>query len=227
MFSFIFLQSFKACIQVSRGQDMTNDCKIDGRCTQLCASSTDGATGVKQLSALAALGEKMLLNQEGFSNSSSHKAQGGQRSPWAAMEAICLDVTVQQVSPGWGVSKHLTRQNRKKWEHHRLNIRNVHHTRSLSQHTRHNKPVFTLIPARVRAALFALSSERGGLPWKKENAEAERERGKENGRNSHGHRGWTPWLFSFECHRVEFSPLPPLSEADTRAAPVLGVLLHW
>lgn len=55
---------------------MTNDCKIDGRYTQLCASSTDGATGVKQLSALAALGEKMLLNQEGFSNSSSHKAQG-------------------------------------------------------------------------------------------------------------------------------------------------------
>lgn len=86
---------------------MTNDCKIDGRYTH-------GATGVKQLSALAALGEKMLLNQEGFSNSSSHKAQGGQRSPRAAMEAICLDVTVQQVSPGWGISKHLTQQKRKK-----------------------------------------------------------------------------------------------------------------
>lgn len=188
---------------------MMNDCKIDGRYTQLCASSTDGATGVKQLSALAALGEKMLLNQEGFSNSSSHKAQGCQRSPWAAMEAICLDVTVQQVSPGWGISKHLTRQKRKKREHHRLNIRNVHHTRSLSQHTRHNKPVFTLIPARVRAALFALSLERGGHPWKNENAEAER--GKENGRTNHGHRGWTaPWLFSFECHRVEvFFPPPP------------------
>lgn len=53
---------------------MTNDCEIDGRYTH-------GATGVKQLSALTALGEKMLLNQEGFSNSSSHKAQWGQRSP--------------------------------------------------------------------------------------------------------------------------------------------------
>lgn len=35
---------------------MTNDCEIDGRNTQLRASSTDAATGVKQLSALAAPG---------------------------------------------------------------------------------------------------------------------------------------------------------------------------
>lgn len=112
-FAFIFLKRFKACVQVWRGQDVTNDCKTDGSYTQLCASSADGATGVKQLSALAALGEKMLLNREGFSNSSSHKARGGQRSPRAAMEAICLDVTVQQVSPGRGISKHLARQRKK------------------------------------------------------------------------------------------------------------------
>lgn len=67
-------------------------------------------------------------------------------------------------------------------QHHRLNIRNVHHTRSLSQQTRHNKPVFTLIPARARAALFALSLARGGHPRRKENAEAERERGEEQPR---------------------------------------------
>lgn len=35
---------------------MTTDCEMDGRYMQLCASSTDGATGVKQLSALAAPG---------------------------------------------------------------------------------------------------------------------------------------------------------------------------
>lgn len=64
---------------------MTNDCEIDGGYSQLCASSTDGATGVKQLSALAAPGGKMLLNQEGFSNSPlsarQHKARGVRRSP--------------------------------------------------------------------------------------------------------------------------------------------------
>lgn len=66
---------------------------------------TDGATGVKQLSALAALREKMLLNQEGFSNSPSLQGNSkpmGQRWLWAAMEAICLVVMAQQVSPGWG-----------------------------------------------------------------------------------------------------------------------------
>lgn len=55
---------------------MTNDLKMDGRYAQLCASLTDRATGVKQLSALAApgvggVGGEVLLNQEGFSNSPS------------------------------------------------------------------------------------------------------------------------------------------------------------
>lgn len=125
------------------------------------------------------------------------------------MEAICLDVTVQQVSPGWGGGFKTSHpaERKKKIQHHRLNIRNVHHTRSLSQHTRHNKPVFTLIPARVRAALFALSLARGGHPRRKENAEAEGELVKENGRNNRGHHRYTaPRLFWFECHRVEFPP---------------------
>lgn len=72
-------------LQVWRRRDMTNDCEIDGRYSQLCASSTDGATGVKQLSALATPGGKMLLNQEGFSNSPSlqgnTKPGGVRRSP--------------------------------------------------------------------------------------------------------------------------------------------------
>lgn len=86
------------------------------------------------------------------------------------MEAICLDVTVQQVSPGWGGFKtsHPAKTKEKKIQRHRLNIRNVHHTRSLSQHTRHNKAVFTRFPARVHAALFALSvARREAAPQKK------------------------------------------------------------
>lgn len=78
-------------------------------------------TGVKQLSALSASGEKMLLNQEGFSDSPSLQGNSkttGQRSARAAMEAICLVVTAQQVRPRWvggpGFSKHLTRQEKKK-----------------------------------------------------------------------------------------------------------------
>lgn len=93
------------------------------------------------------------------------------------MEAICLDVTVQQVSPGWGISKHLSWQRRReKIQHHRLNMRNVQPTRSLSQHTRLNKAVFTRFPARVHAAPFALSVARGGQRSEEENAEAKRER---------------------------------------------------
>lgn len=94
------------------------------------------------------------------------------------MEAICLDVTVQQVSPGWGISKHLSWQRRReKIQHHRLNMRNVQPTRSLSQHTRLNKAVFTRFPARVHAAPFALSVARGGQRSEEENAEAKRGRG--------------------------------------------------
>lgn len=152
-----FCRGFKARVQVWRGHGMTNDCRIDGRYTQLCASSTDGATGVKQLSALAAPGEKMLLNQEGFSNSPSHKARGGHRSPRAAMEAICLDVTVQQVSPGWkGVSKHLTRQkgekkNRKYSTTGSISGMSTTHGHSVSTHVTTNpclplfQPVFALL----------------------------------------------------------------------------------
>lgn len=96
------------CIQVSREQawQTTAHClRIYGRYEQLCCSSTDRATGVKQLSSLAAPGEKMLLNQDGFSNSPSLQGNSkprGERSLWAAMEAICLVVMAQQVSPGWG-----------------------------------------------------------------------------------------------------------------------------
>lgn len=129
------------------------------------------------------------------------------------MEAICLDVTVQQVSLGWGISKHLNRQRRReKIQHHRLNIRNVHHTQSLSQHTRHNKAVFTHFPARVHAALFALSLARGGHPSKEENAEAKRERGM---------GGWKeqprpPWLHDCFCLNVtglsfDLPPPTPIS----------------
>lgn len=149
------------------------------------------------------------------------------------MEAICLDVTVQQVSPGWGISKHLTRQRRReKIQHRRLNIRNVHHTRSLSQHTRHNKAVFTRFPARAHAALFALSVAMGGHPSKEENAAAKRERwvGGMERTTTATMAALLHDCFCLDVTGLSFAlppPPPPLAEADSRAAPVLGVLLRW
>lgn len=66
-------------------------------------SSRDGATGVKQLSTLAARG-KMLLNQRDFTNTPALQGDShwGQRSFPAAMEAICFVVRAQQVSQGRG-----------------------------------------------------------------------------------------------------------------------------
>lgn len=55
-------------------------------------------------------------------------------------------------------------------------MRNVQPTRSLSQHTRLNKAVFTRFPACVHAAPFALSVARGGQRPEEENAEAKRKR---------------------------------------------------
>lgn len=64
---------------------MKNDCEIDGRNTQLRASSTDAATGVKQLSALAAPGGgEMLLTQEGFSNSPSLQGNTKPGGSWGS-----------------------------------------------------------------------------------------------------------------------------------------------
>lgn len=175
------------CIQVSRKQawQTTAHCvRIYGRYEQLCCSSTDGATGVKQLSALAAPGEKMLLNQEGFLNSPSLQGKSkprGQRSLWAAMEAICLVVMAQQVSPGcggWGggpgFSKHLTRQEKKiapQAQYQECPPHTVTHSAHTSQ-----QPVFTRIPPHVHTAVFALSFVREGCPSKRKCWSGEREK---------------------------------------------------
>lgn len=149
---------------------MTNDCEIDGRYSQLYASSTDRAAGVKQLSALAAPGGKMLLNQEGFSNSPlsarQHKARGGQKVTMSSNGSHLFGCHSSTGEPWVGgedfKTPHPAKKKGKKKKHHcRLNSRNVHHTWPLSQHTRHNKAVFTRSPACVHAALLALSVERG------------------------------------------------------------------
>lgn len=150
------------CIQVSREQawQTTAHCvRIYGRYEQLCRSSTDGATGVKQLSALAAPGEKMLLNREGFSNSPSLQGNSkprGHGSPWAAMEAICLVVMAQQVSPGWGTRLLKTSHPAGKKIAPQAQYQECPpHTVTHSAHTS-QQPVFTLIPPHVHTTLFAL-----------------------------------------------------------------------
>lgn len=84
---------------MSREQAVTNDLRLVWRYVEDNSSveaQRDETTGVKQLSALAASGEKMLLNQEasstGLSLQGSSKPRG-QRSVSAEIEAICLVVS--------------------------------------------------------------------------------------------------------------------------------------
>lgn len=188
---------------------MTNDCEIDGRYSQLHASSTDAAAGVKQLSALAAPGGKMLLNQEGFSNSPlsarQHKARGGQKVTVSSNGSHlfgCHGSTGEPWVGGCGgggdfKTPHPAKKKEKKTKqkHHcRPNSRNVHHTRPLSQHTRHNKAVFTRSPACVHAALLALSVVGGWVGEGGKGAPIQRRKKRKraggcDGKNNHGHHG--------------------------------------
>ena len=103
---------------------------------------------------------------------------------------------------------HPAKKKGKKIQHHRLNIRNVHHTRSLSQHTRHNRAVFTPFPARVHAAVFALSAARGGHPFGRRICWSKKEKegwGRGVERTSTATMvALHPGLFLFKCHMVEF-----------------------
>lgn len=188
----------------------THCVRIYGRHEQLCCSSTHGATGVKQLSALAAPGEKMLLNQEGFSNSPSLQGNSkprGQRSLRAAMEVIWLVVMAQQVSPGWGTRLLKTSHPARKEIAPQAQYQECPpHMVTHSPHTS-QQPVFTLIPPHVHTTLFALSFASEGCPSKRKCWSGKRE--KKNGKNNHGHHQCTAQcLFLFECHRVEvFFPL--------------------
>lgn len=140
----------------------------------------DGATGVKQLSALAAAGEKMLLNQKGSPNSlvsagqakawkSKVKASGNRRylfgcqgstgEPW-----VWENKASQNISPS-------TEKSFLKNSTHRLSRRNAHHTRSLTHHTCHNTPVYpdssqcshyVLLCSYVRGRLLQKKIFRGG-----------------------------------------------------------------
>lgn len=112
----------------------------------------------------------MLLNQEGFSSSPSlqgNSKPGGQRSLGAAMEAICLVVMAQQVSPGWGTRLLKTSHpSRKKIAPQAQYQECPPHTVTHSPHTS-QQPVFTLIPPRVHTTLFALYLLREGPKKKK------------------------------------------------------------
>lgn len=227
------------CIQVSREQawqTTAHSPRINGRYEQLCWGSTDGATGVKQLSALAARGEKMLLNQEGFSKqplaAGQLKAQGSKVAvssngghlfgchgstgePWVGDQAS------QNISPG--MKKNSTTGS--------ISGMSTTHGHSLTTHvttTRvypYSTPVFTLL-------CLLCSSVSEGCPRK--NAEAERRR--KNLKEQ-------PWPASarssvlvfvrmsqgrafFFCF-VLFFAFFVLVEGDTRAAPVLQVPPDW
>lgn len=167
----------------------------------------------------------MLLKREGFLNSPSVQSDSkpwGQRPLWAAMEAICLVVMAQQVSPGWvgegggwGRLLKTCHPSRNKIAPEAQYEECPPHTVTHSPRSRHNKPclrVFTLL------CLFC-SFVRGGRPikWSRDGR---------NGKNSRGHhRCRAHCLFLFQCHKVKlmffcfFSPL--LLEKDTKAAPVL------
>lgn len=131
----------------------------------------DGATGVKQLSALAAAGEKMLLNQKGSPNSlvsagqakawkSKVKASGNRRylfgcqgstgEPW-----VWENKASQNISPS-------TEKSFLKNSTHRLSRRNAHHTRSLTHHTCHNTQVYPDSCSSVRGRLLQKKIFRGG-----------------------------------------------------------------
>lgn len=150
----------------------------------------------------------------------------GQSSQPAAMEVICLVVTAQQVSPGagggqdgWdgegaeaGLSKHLTRQEKKTAPQASVSGMSSTHGHSLTHHT--HVTTTRVYPqfrpgARSRYRCLLLGLWQGGrrvaAPFLRENAE-----GRENsGNNKHGHRGRTACcLFSFACHTNFFPPLP-------------------
>lgn len=122
-----------------------------------------GATGVKQLSTLAAAGcvEDVIGPGKASKAASAPRPLGratqrppqGQSSQLAAMEVICLVVTAQQVSPGaggvasgrgrmrWGgqgevgLSKHLTRQEKKTAPQASVSGMSTTHGHSLIHHT--------------------------------------------------------------------------------------------
>lgn len=145
------------CIQLSKQRAVTDDSTLcedreEDRSGAVGAQGGNGVTGVKQLSSLAAPGEKMLLNQEGVSHSSpllGDSKPWGQRSQRAAMEAICLVVRAQQVSPGQGdlATQNISPGKRKRKYPHSHGIRNVRLTHTLvhSPHTRHNNPCLLLL----------------------------------------------------------------------------------
>lgn len=203
--------------------------RIYGRYEQLCRSSTDGATGVKQLSALAAPGEKMLLNREGFSNSPSLQGNSkprGHGSPWAAMEAICLVVMAQQVSPGWGTRLLKTSRpaGKKNSTTGSISGMSTTHGHSLSTHVTTTCVYPYSTPCSHYSVCFvALWGKAAPLKkcWG-------RKKEKKIGKNNHGHHRCTALcLFLFECHRVGFCFFSSLVGGDSRAAPVLQVPPDW
>lgn len=131
------------CIQVSKQRAVTNLCEDVWKTRRALG---DGGPGVKQLSSLAAPGGKMLLNQEGVSNSSSLQGNSkpqGQRSLRAAMEAICLVVRAQQVSPGqrtWLLKTSHPVREKKNTTIGMVSGMSTTHTSIHSPHTRHNNP---------------------------------------------------------------------------------------
>lgn len=137
-------------LSVYSGVERTrHDKRLWDRWETYAVGSTDGATGVKQLSALAAPGGEDVIEPGRLFkqplSARQHKARGVIRSPRAAMEAICLDVTVQQVSPGWGISKHLTHPKKKEKRYSTTGLiwgMSTTHGHSVSTHTSQQSRVY-------------------------------------------------------------------------------------
>lgn len=198
---------------------MTNDHKMDGRYTQLCTSSTDGATGVKQLSALAAPGEKMLLNQEGFSNSPSLQGntkpggvRGRREQQWKPFVWMSW---FNRWAMGGGISKHLTRQRRRRRKKTAPQAQYQEcppHTVTQSARTSQQTRVYPdSSPCSDCSVCFELGERRPPLDKKKMLKQKEKGVGGQKWKEQ-PRPPWLQWLFLFECHRVEFLfACPPIS----------------
>lgn len=172
----------------------------------------------------------MLLNQEGFSSSPSLQGNSkprGQRSLEAAMEAICLVVTAQQVSPGWGTRLLKTSHPSRKKNSTTGSISGMSttHGHSLTTHVTTTRVYPYSTPCSHYTVCFVASERRlPPAPHKK----MLKQWGEKNGKNNRGHRRCTArCLFLFECHRVKFFFPLSLVEGDSRAAPVLRVPPDW
>lgn len=131
-----------------------------------------------------------------------------------------------------GLSKHLTRQEKKTAPQASVSGMSTTHGHSLIHHTHTSQqPVFTPNSAPVLASatvvcFSAFGKVDGGQrpPLRRENAEGR----KNSGNNKHGHHGRTTrCLFWYACHTIFFSLFSWLSGAHAQPAPAAGASWAW